>query len=213
MFTGIVRGVFKIAEAVHQNGVLSYAVEFQPDLLKGLSVGASVSIDGVCQTVTRIDGNRVWFDAIPETLNRTTLANLSIGHSVNVERSAKIGDEIGGHLLSGHVFGTATIEHKSWNQSSCVLQLRCPASWMKFFFPKGFIALNGASLTLVNVNPNGLFSVHLIPETLKATTFSIKEPGCQVNVEFDAQTQAIVDTVERTVERLYERKEGGCPPL
>lgn len=197
MFTGIVRGVFKIAEIIRCENMMSFAIEFDSKLLKGLEIGCSVSIDGACLTVVRIEGNHVWFDAIPETLQKTIISEYIVGDKVNIERSAKFGDEIGGHLLSGHVFGTATIEKKVANQHSCILWLRCPSAWMKYFFPKGFIALNGASLTLVDVDPKGQFSVHLIPETLRATTFGTKEAGSKVNVELDAQTQVIVDTIER----------------
>jgi riboflavin synthase len=197
MFTGIIRGVCKIQEIVPHDGVISYAIEFTPELLKELTVGSSVAIDGVCLTVTKIHQTTVWFDVIEETLLRTTFSEYSVGSFVNIERAAKFGNEIGGHLLSGHVFGRVAIEQKMIRQSSCIFWLRCPELWMKYFFQKGFIALNGVSLTLVDVDPKGLFSVHLIPETLKATTFSQKNVGDQINVEIDAQTQAIVETIER----------------
>ena len=177
--------------------MIQYAVEFTPDLLQGLRVGASVSIDGVCQTVVKVEGVHVWFDAIQETLNRTTLKSLETGRWVNVERAARWGDEIGGHLLSGHVHATAQIVRKDLTAHHCVMALQCDSKWMKYFFSKGFIALDGASLTLVDVSPLGEFTVHLIPETLNRTTLGKKNVGDWVNVEVDAQTQAIVETVER----------------
>lgn len=197
MFTGIIRGVGKVAEISLNKGTLSYAIELPSELAEGLAIGASVSIDGVCQTIARFEGNKVWFDAIPETLRRTTLSEYTVGRSVHIERAAKIGDEIGGHLLSGHIFGTGEVEKLIKQEGECILWIRCPAFWMKYFFPKGFIALDGASLTVVNIDPSGRFSVHLIPETLRATTFASKQKGDHLNVELDAQTQTIVDTLER----------------
>lgn len=197
MFTGIIRGVLKIIEVDLHDGLLSYAIEFPMESALQLTVGASVSIDGVCQTVTRIEGHTVWFDAIEETLRRTTLSGYKIGQQVNIERAAKFGDEIGGHILSGHVYGTAAIEKKIHSPSSCILWMRCPPTWMKYFFTKGYVALNGASLTVVDVDPAGLFSVHLIPETLRATTLGSLMEGDHVNVELDTHTQMVVDTLER----------------
>lgn len=199
MFTGIVRGLFKIVEIQKKPQMVSYAIYFNDELLRNLKVGASVSIDGTCQTVTKIDRYQVWFDAIQETLNRTTLDTLNVGRLVNVETSAKIGDEIGGHLLSGHIFGKAQLINIDKTENQCIVRMRCPQTWMKYFFSKGFIALDGASLTLVDIDPAGEFTVHLIPETLKQTTFGFKKENDFINVELDSQTQVIVDTIERLI--------------
>lgn len=201
MFTGIIRGLFKIVEIQKKPQLVSYAVHFNAELLKNLEVGASVSIDGTCQTVAKIDHHHVWFDAIQETLNRTTLDTLTVGRLVNVETSAKIGDEIGGHLLSGHIVGKAQILKIDKTENQCIMRMRCPQTWMKYFFSKGYIALDGASLTLVDVDPAGEFTVHLIPETLKQTTFGFKKENDFINVELDSQTQIIVDTIERLVHK------------
>ena len=134
---------------------------------------------------------------IGETLQRTTLKQLGKGDFVNIERAARFGDEIGGHLLSGHIMGTAHIESIERTAHNCVMWLRCSLEWGKYLFSKGYIALNGASLTLVDVEKaTGLFSVHLIPETLRQTTLGAKKAGDLVNIEIDAQTQAIVETIE-----------------
>lgn len=194
MFTGIVRAVAPIAASESKDHLLRYAVDFPTPFLKGLENGASVSIDGVCQTVVKIEKNWVWFEAIDETLLRTTLGKLKPGTLVNLERSARLGDEIGGHLLSGHVFGMVTLIDIEKN----IYTLKCPPEWTKYLFPKGYVALDGMSLTLVLVNrKEGLFTVHLIPETLKQTTLGKKRVGDQINLEFDAMTQAVVDTTER----------------
>lgn len=194
MFTGIVQALAKISALQKKNSILRYAVNFPSELLLDLKRGASVSIDGTCQTVVDIEGNEVWFEAIEVTLAVTTLNSLEIGSSVNVERSLKMGDEIGGHLLSGHVYGKLPIASIEEN----IYTFKCPAEWMKYLFPKGFIALDGVSLTLAAVTKElACFSVHLIPETLKRTTLGHKKEGSFVNLEFDAMTLATVDTVLR----------------
>lgn len=204
MFTGIVKGLCKVEALEVKKGMAHYAIAFTPELLKGLVLGASVSIDGICQTAVRIEGQQVWFDAIEETLKRTTLKNLRVGQKVNIERSAKFGDEIGGHVLSGHIYGTAQIKKiDKWDNNQSVT-FQCPKEWTKYLFSKGYIALDGVSLTLVDVDTNGFFSVHLIPETLRLTTFGFKKEGDLVNIEFDSQTQSIVDTVERVLESKFK---------
>ncbi len=202
MFTGIVKGLCQIVHIQHHPGMLKYAVALTKDLLKGLELGASLSVNGVCQTVIKIEGNHVWFDAIQDTLNRTTLAYLASNDQVNIERSAKFGDEIGGHVLSGHVYGTGKIEKVEKAPNNVSMSIQVPQEWMKYFFCKGFIALDGVSLTLGNINrEKGYFLIHLIPETLRLTTFGKKKEGDLVNVELDSQTQTIVETVERISQR------------
>ncbi|NGX42922.1 MAG: Riboflavin synthase [Chlamydiae bacterium] len=197
MFSGIVKGLGEVAEVHPKEGLLRYAVKLPKEWLEGLALGGSISVDGICQTVVKIEGDKVYFDAIQETINRTTIKNLKVGGKVNIERSLKVGDEIGGHMLSGHVFGVATIKEIRKTTNNVEMWFCCPAEWMKYILPKGYIAVDGASLTVVDVEPEGKFSVHLIPETLRLTTLGLKEEGGLVNIEFDAQTQAIVDTVER----------------
>ena len=197
MFTGIVKGLFPVSHASKKGNLLNYSIAFTDELLKDLQIGASVSVDGTCQTVVRVEGSHVWFDAIPETLQKTTLKFLTPGQKVNIERAARFGDEIGGHLLSGHVFGTAQISQIVQKEHLYAVHIQCPAEWMKYILPKGFIALDGASLTIVDTYPSGEFTVHLIPETIRQTTFGYKKEGDPLNLELDAQTQAIVDTVER----------------
>lgn len=200
MFTGIVHGVGQISSVTHSPMFTRYTLTLPAFLLNNLSIGASISVDGVCQTVVEIIGNTVTFEAIDETLKRTTIATFCVGQLVNVERAAKMGDEIGGHLVGGHIIGTARIcDITSLSAEQKVINLSCDPIWMKYIFPKGFIALNGVSLTVGKVDPNGQFTVHLIPETLRATTFGALKTGDKVNVEIDHQTQIMVDTVERLV--------------
>lgn len=197
MFTGIVKGLLKI-HAVHKlPGMICLEVQFTPELIKDLSIGASVSINGVCLTAVQMQDLLVRFDVIQETIEKTNLADLCPGDLVNAERSARFGDEIGGHLLSGHIIGQATIAHIDNPSNNHAITLKAPAQTIDYFFPKGYIALDGVSLTLVSVDRvNETFCVHLIPETLRQTTFGFKKPGSKVNVEVDTQTQTIVDTLK-----------------
>jgi len=195
MFTGIVKALSKVENLQKKEGIARLTILLTPELTQNLEIGASVAINGVCLTVTKISGNSVSFDLIQETLDRTNLNLIQIGDRVNVERSAKFGDEIGGHLLSGHVYGTAKITKIENSPNNHIITLQASPSWMKYFFSRGFIALDGISLTLVDVDPSGTFTVHLIPETLKATTLGFKKAGDSINVEIDSRTQAIVDTL------------------
>ena len=196
MFTGIVQGVATIAEVIKAPGLNTLVVRFPEAKVQGVTIGASVAINGTCLTVTRQDGDLLYFDAMQETLRLTTLGKLAEGDSVNFERAARIGDEIGGHLLSGHVHTTAVLAEIIRTENNVTLWFEVPESWMKYVFPKGYIAINGASLTIGEVTGNR-FNVHLIPETLRATTFGTAEQGQSVNIEIDSQTQTIVDTLAR----------------
>lgn len=197
MFTGIVQDCVPVVRTARKPGLLSFAINFPKILRAGLKRGASVAVDGVCLTMVDIKGNAVWFEAMAETLQRTTLGTLKIGRKVNMERSAQIGDELGGHLLSGHISGAAKIIKVHRAKNNMVMKFQIPAPHTKYLFPKGFIALDGVSLTTVNVDRvHHTCTVALIPETLRRTTFGFKKVGDYVNLEIDTQTQAIVDTVE-----------------
>jgi riboflavin synthase len=196
VFTGIVQGAFPIRSIAERPGVRTLTIELAPALLEGLEIGASVAIAGVCLTVTGLDGDGATFDAIDETQRRTTLGGLDQGDRVNVERSARAGDEIGGHEVSGHVDATAEIVEVERPSGNHVMTFRAPRELMAYVFTKGFIALDGCSLTVVDVDRvRDTFSVHLIPETLRVTTFGDKHAGDRVNLEIERRTQVIVDTV------------------
>ena len=204
MFTGIVQGVCRVVCVEQKTNLVAFVVDLGDELSEGLKTGASISVDGVCLSATQITGHCAAFDAIRETLDRTTLAALEPGRQVNIERSASATDEVGGHRVSGHIHGTACIRDTRQRENERILALQAPPEWMKYIFPKGFIALDGASLTVVDVDrEDSLFTVHLIPETLRATTFASKRKGHRVNLEIDSQTQAIVDTVERIMMERY----------
>ena len=140
------------------------------------------------------------FDAMQETLVKTTIGSLKQGDQVNVERSAKMGDEIGGHVVSGHVSTMAEIVDVAESENNKVVTFHVEPQWMRYIFSKGFISLDGASLTVVDADKEvGTFKVWLIPETLRVTKFGSKKVGERVNVEIDPQTQVIVETVERVL--------------
>jgi riboflavin synthase len=203
MYTGIVQRVADIIAVDKKTGLNTLVINFNTAQLNNLSIGASVAVDGVCLTVTTIENNRVSFDVMQETLNKTTLGLLTAGDKVNLERSAKQGDEIGGHILSGHIEGTATISQIKESENNYMIYFSCPAEWMKYILPKGFIAINGASLTIIDTQATGGFNISLIPETLRATTFKQKVLGNKVNIEIDNQTKVIVSTVERYLQEHH----------
>lgn len=214
MFTGIVQGIAEVAAITDKPGLRSFSLEFPPGFCHGLDIGASVASDGVCLTVTGLQGQtRADFDVMQQSLNLTTLAGLRQGSRINVERAARDGAEIGGHPLSGHVDFMATVAEIRRPQNNHVLRIAVPAPWMHYIFAKGYIAINGASLTVAEAHREpggaGWFEVWLIPETLRMTTFGDKEVGSGLNIEIERQTQVIVDTVRAVVEdRLGEMLPG-----
>ncbi|TBW59391.1 riboflavin synthase subunit alpha [Marinobacter halodurans] len=196
MFTGIVQGQARVINVAQRPGLSTFILAFPEDRVDGVEIGASVALNGTCLTVTRQEGKTLYFDAMQETLSLTTLGDLKTGDHVNFERAARIGDEIGGHLLSGHVHTTAEVTAIETPENNRTLYFRVPRDWMKYIFAKGYIAVNGASLTIGSVTED-TFNVHLIPETLRVTTFGGLAVGDRVNVEIDSQTQTIVDTLAR----------------
>jgi riboflavin synthase len=198
MFTGIVQGQATVSEIVQRADVVTMKFQFPLGGLEGVIIGASISLAGCCLTVTSTEGAIASFDLVPETLARTSLGALAVRDQINFERSLRFGDEVGGHILSGHVDTVATISHIEVLGNSRVLTFQMEPARTKYLFEKGYIALNGASLTLTHVDKKtGEFRVSLIPETLAKTTFGTSTVGDPVNVEVDRTTQVIVDTVER----------------
>lgn len=198
MFTGIVQGMGRVDAVVEKAGLNELWVRIPS--VDGLQAGASVAINGVCLTAVEWRDHSVRFDVIGETLRVTNLGELSEGSAVNVERAARFGDEIGGHLLSGHVHGVATLVSRVEEGDNLALTFQGPASLMPYLLPKGYVSLNGCSLTLGPTVADGQFQVFLIPETRKITVFGELAVGARINVEVDSQTQAVVDTVTRMLE-------------
>ena len=197
MFTGIVQGVGEIVAKTTVNTVTSMTISL-PNV-ENLAIGASVSINGVCLTVVSIESNNVQFDVIDETIDRTNLGDVSVGDTVNIERSLKFGDEVGGHILSGHIFDTGIINSKTKKGDQMSLSVLAPPSVQKYLTEKGYIAIDGISLTIGKVS-DGCFDLHIIPETMRLTILDSKEVGDIVNIEIDSSTQLIVETIERLLE-------------
>ena len=206
MFTGIVQGLCPVRRVRDEPGLRRLTIELG-ELGAGLEPGASVAVNGTCLTVTALADALAAFDVIRETLERTNLGDLRVDSLVNVERSFRVGDEIGGHIVSGHVTDVAVVERVEEAVNERNVYLRVPEELMKFLCYKGFVALDGASLTISHVDPaRSEIGVSLFPETIARTTLGRVAAGDRVNLEVDAQTRTIVETVERV---LAERE---CPP-
>ena len=208
MFTGIVQGVATVAQLRDRPGLRSFRLQFEPGFCAGLAIGASVAVDGVCLTVTALHGpDAADFDVMQQSLALTTLGELAVGSRINVERATKDGAEIGGHPLSGHIDFMARLAEVRRPENNHVLRFTVAAPWIRYIFAKGYIAINGASLTVAEAQREsggaGWFEVWLIPETLRMTTFASKSVGTALNIEIERSTQVFVDTVRDAIdERL-----------
>ena len=184
MFTGIVQAQVKVRDLTKRDGFLRLTLDAGSSNLQQLQRGASIAVNGTCLTATEFDIDAGWvsFDVIDETLIKTNLGTLQPGSKVNFERSLKFGDEIGGHIVSGHVSATAEILTIKRSDDNCAMQLSFPAELAPYIQPKGFIAIDGASLTVGAVEGHS-FWLHLIPETLAITTLGNKQVGDRLNLE------------------------------
>ncbi|EXA65980.1 riboflavin synthase, alpha subunit [Acinetobacter baumannii 348935] len=204
MYTGIVQGLEKVVDICQGNGFITIIVSNENQFFQDVFIGASVAINGVCLTVTTIDQklNQIHFDISDVTLALTTLKSLQVGDEVNVERSAKVGAENGGHNLYGHIEGTAIIKNLEHRGETYHIDIQISDGNIKYFFLKGFIGLNGCSLTVNRVDrANSEISIDLIPETLRLTTWKNAKVGDEVNYEIDQTTRTLVDTLENIHQR------------
>jgi riboflavin synthase len=196
VFTGIVEGTGLVTKVDSSKNLTKIAIQMPVDFSNGIKIGASVCVDGVCLTVSSINENELSFDVIIETLNVTTFNEIKVNDVVNVERSMKLGDEIGGHMLSGHVSTTASISEIDNPENNHIISFSTDSETIRYIFPKGYIALNGVSLTVGDVDKsNKTFNVYLIPETLRLTNLGSKIAGDKINLEIESQTRNMVDTI------------------
>ncbi len=209
MFTGIVQGMAHVQRVVDQPGLRTFTLKLPEGFGLGLAIGASVAVEGVCLTVTALhrvalEVTAADFDVMQQSLALTTLGQWREGDTVNVERAAKDGAEIGGHPLSGHVDCLGRIMAIQRPPNNHVLRIELPPAFRRYVFAKGYIAINGCSLTAAEVNrAEGWIEVWLIPETLRLTTFGQRQQGDALNIEIERQTQVFVDTVREAIdERL-----------
>ncbi len=186
MFTGIVEGIGKI-EKISKNTKNRCAIQMTVNLgkhAKGLKIGQSVSLNGVCLTATKLSKSNCIFEMIEETTQKTDLGNLKPGDIVNIERSLKTGGRLEGHFVLGHVDGVGTIKKIQNKPKEVQVWFEVPKKLSKYIVKKGSIAVDGISLTVVDIKDN-LASVCLIPHTIEITNFKTKNVGDKLNIETD----------------------------
>ena len=200
MFTGIVQGIRKISLVYDIEGGRKIRIQLD-DFSGNLKHGASVAVNGVCLTAVKISQDWTEFDIIKETLNRSNLSALKSGDSVNIERACSYGDEVGGHHVSGQVDCMGIIKKIYNSPNNRDVLVSCEKQWLAYLIPKGWVTVDGVSLTVVDVGDNW-FSVSLIPETLKQTVLGLKTEDQKVNLEFDHTVKVIVHTIERMLPEI-----------
>lgn len=199
MFTGIVRelGEVERIEVSAEGARLSIRA---PETAPRVQLGDSVAINGVCLTLVRKEGERLWFDAVRETLRRSNLGTLKPGDRVNLEDALRLGDAMGGHFVQGHVDTTGTVQRLVRQGNAIVMVIGVGEEWMRYVVPKGSVAVDGVSLTVVDVGADE-FSVWLIPHTRAVTTLGLRQVGDEVNVEFDMLAKYIEKLLQARQER------------
>jgi len=202
MFTGIIEemGVVKEVSKTRQGSGVSILAK---TVLEGLKAGDSLTVNGVCLTVVAFDRTEMKADVSPETAKVTTLGSLKAGDPVNLERAMRLGDRLGGHLVSGHVDAIGTIRARVQEGDALQLTIEAPREALRYCVPKGSVTVDGISLTLNEVTDRG-FRVTIIPHTAKVTTLGIKQVGDAVNLE--------ADLIGKYVERLLPGHESGSRP-
>ena len=194
MFSGIVAGLAQIVSLNKKKDTAELQIKFPHNFLQQIKQGGSIAINGVCLSLKNKDKNQASFDLILETLTKTNLGELQKGDAVNIERSLKLGDEIGGHLLSGHIFTTVSFDF--FEQTKKLHYFNIDKKIAPYIFYKGFVALNGVSLTVADVTKKN-FAVGIIPDTLEKTNLSQLKNNSKLNLEIDNQTQIIVDSLKK----------------
>ena len=198
MFSGIVQTVGKIESIKDKDHIKTIRIETYGNYPDDITIGQSVSVDGVCLSLVKKNKEYCEFEAVEETINRTTLGSYKQGTKVNLEKSLKFGDTVGGHFVSGHIHTKGRIVEVELIGESKNILVEIEEKWIKYLTEKGYISVNGASITIGKVSKN-TFYVHLIPETLKTTNLDELIYDNYVNLEFDQTTIAIVDTTERLI--------------
>jgi riboflavin synthase len=192
MFTGIVRELGRVTSAA--GGETGLALEIEaPGVARTTAVGDSISVDGCCLTAVTVDGGRLSFHAVRETLARSTLGRLSAGDPVNVEPALRVGDALGGHFVQGHVDAVGRVQSVEAEGEGLRVFVEAPERILRYCVEKGSVALDGVSLTIAELAEDA-FAVALVPHTLEATTLSALVPGREVNLE--------VDVIAKYVDRL-----------
>jgi len=195
MFTGIVEEVGRVTSA--QSGKLIISAS---DVLQGMELGGSIAINGVCLTITNFNTSSFSVDIMPETLKRSNLGLLSAGDEVNLERPLALGGRLGGHLVQGHVDDTGRVASIGWDGETVLIRFETPPEIMHYIVEKGFIAVDGVSLTVVTKDTSS-FQVSIVNYTRKHTTLGSRRVGDLVNLE--------IDTIAKYVEQLSQPRRSG----
>ena len=198
MFSGIVQEAGKVIGFLKEKDIYNLSIECSSEFISDIKKGASISVNGVCLTSLDSGQKKLKFDVINETLSKTNIGKLKKGSLVNLERSITASTEIGGHLMSGHIHFSGRVEKILTKNTNKDLQIKFPRKYKEYIFEKGYIGLNGCSLTLGKVNKDS-FYVHLIPETLEVTNLNVLKKGSLVNIEIDQNTIAVVETVKNSL--------------
>ena len=196
MFSGIVQEAGKVKDFLKREDIYNISIDCSSKITSNLKKGASVSVNGVCLTVKDENPEILRFDLVEETIKRTNFQKLKIGDNVNLERSLKMGDEIGGHLVSGHIHGISKVVSIEIRDQSWDVEISIEPFMQEYILHKGYVAINGCSLTVGEVSKES-FLIHLIPETLSVTNLFQLEQDSTVNIELDQNTIIIADTVKK----------------
>ena len=196
MFSGIIQEAGKVKDFLKREDIYNISIDCSSKITSNLKKGASVSVNGVCLTVKDENPEILRFDLVEETIKRTNFQNIKIGDNVNLERSLKMGDEIGGHLVSGHIHGISKVVSIEIRDQSWDVEISIEPFMQEYILHKGYVAINGCSLTVGEVSKES-FLIHLIPETLSVTNLFQLEQDSTVNIELDQNTIIIADTVKK----------------
>jgi riboflavin synthase len=196
MFTGLISELGKVSAITKGESSAIFTIN-APALISEIKLGDSVAVNGVCLTATSITGTSFTADVMVQTLSLTSLSQVSVGSAVNLELAAQLNARMGGHMVSGHIDGVATVVGLSQGEKWLQFDIKVPENLSKYIVNQGSIALDGVSLTVGEINDANLVTVWLIPETLERTNLAAKQPGELVNVE--------VDLIAKYVERLITK--------
>ena len=203
MFTGIVEYVGNVTAIEPAGEVVRLVIDAGP-VVEGVGIGDSVAVSGGCLTVTAVEGERLHFEAVQETVDRTALADLSAGSRVNLERALRADGRLDGHIVQGHVDGVGQVRELAREGDDVRLFVDCDAEFADTLVEKGSVAIDGVSLTVVGIGKTG-FDVALIPHTLEATTLGDRQPGERVNLEADVLGKYVKRYLERMLPDADDR--------
>jgi len=183
MFTGVIEELGSVRGITRRERVSLLEIKANK-VLADVEIGNSIAVNGACLTVVKKESDYLSFEVMPETLKLTNLGSLRITEKVNLERALKLGDRLSGHFVTGHVDCLGLVRKKTYFKNNLSFEIATPPEFMKYILPKGSVAVDGISLTVVDKKSN-TFSVYLIPHTIANTTLGLKGPSDKVNVEFD----------------------------